>query len=170
LQILQEKNILSVLLQFAMRLPRLAIAVLVLALIVVIGILAYATFLVIGTVAEYLGTSRFVAGLMLGVLFARIPWVRQGKLRTVGLLPKAARQPAVISLLALCSLHFLLQDDFGRMTFLGFAAIIPLAFQRMKKRLISRVLSPFLRPSPNTARPQREDENIIDAEFREKKD
>ena len=66
------------------------------------GTMAYTGFLVVGVLADQLGTGRFVAGLLLGVLFARFPWISKGKPRIVGLLPKPVRRPLIVGILALC--------------------------------------------------------------------
>ena len=71
--------------------PKLVLALVVALLAVLAGTITYTGYLVIGVMAEYLGTGRFVAGLLLGILFARFPSVSQGKLRLVGLLPKPVR-------------------------------------------------------------------------------
>jgi hypothetical protein len=63
--------------------PKLSIAVALLALAAPVSTVTYAGFLVIDVLAEHLGTSRVAAGVLLGVLFARFTWVRQGKLRVM---------------------------------------------------------------------------------------
>ena len=64
--------------------PKLMSAVVLLVLAALAGTMTYTAFLVIGVLADHLGTSRFIAGLLLGGLFARFPWIRKGKLRIVG--------------------------------------------------------------------------------------
>jgi hypothetical protein len=71
----------------AVHAPKLAIAVLILALVVLAGTLSYAAYLVVGVISDYLVIGRFMAGLLFGGLSARVPFIRQGKLRSVGLLP-----------------------------------------------------------------------------------
>lgn len=61
------------------------------------GAMNYAGFQVVGMLADYLGTGRIMAGLFFGILFARMPWISSGKLRIVGLLPKAVRRPLMVS-------------------------------------------------------------------------
>jgi hypothetical protein len=87
--------------------PKLTIAVALLVLAALASTMTYTGFLVVGVLADQLGTGRVGAGLLLGGLFARFPWVNKGKLRIVGLLPKPVRRPLIVSLLALCMLNFL---------------------------------------------------------------
>lgn len=153
-----------------MRAPKLAIAALLLALVALAASLSYVGYLVIGIVSEYLGTSRFLAGLLLGLLFARFPSVRQGKLRTVGLLPKVARQPVMLSLLAFCAVNFLYRGQLLPLLFVTLAATFLLFYRSLKKKLLNRAASFLSRSSPSPDRPQRGDDDVIDVDFREKKD
>jgi hypothetical protein len=152
------------------RAPKLAIAVLILALVMLAGTLSYAAYLVVGVISDYLGIGRFMAGLLLGGLFARVPFIRKGKLRTVGLLPKNARLPVMAALLAFCLLSFLFRGEIVPMLILGLAATILLTLRWMRQRLFNRVYSFFSRSQVDPTRPRGTDQTIIDAEFREKKD
>lgn len=150
--------------------PKLAVAVLLLALVALASTSTYAGFLVVSVVSHYLDTNRFVAGLLLGVLFARLPWVRQGKLRAVGLLPGKARLPVIIALLALCMAHFLYLGDMVPVLVLGFAAGFLLSYRRLRQMLVTRAMSSLFKSAQPAARPQDADKAVIDVEFREKKD
>ena len=79
--------------------PRLTIAAVLLVLAALAATMTYTGYQVVGVLAEQAGTSRFVAGLLLGILFARFPWVSNGKPRIVGLLPKPLRRPLIATLL-----------------------------------------------------------------------
>jgi len=149
--------------------PKLAIAAALLALAALAGALSYAVYLAVDVLAGYLGTSRFVAGLLLGVFFARLPWIDGGRLRTIGLLPKRARIPVMVSLLALCLLSFFYRGEVVPVLFLGFAATFLLACRWMKKAIISRTLSLFFKPTVQPNRPGSMDNDVIDVEFQEKK-
>lgn len=132
--------------------------------------MSYAGYLVVGVVATHLGTGRLAAGLLLGVLFARLPWVRQGKLRTVGLLPRRARLSVMIALLAFCLLNFLSRGDFMPVLFLGFAAAFLLGYRRVRQMVISRTISSLFKLPAGPAQPKRTDNTVTDVEFRERKD
>lgn len=149
--------------------PRLSIAVLLLALAALSSTLTYAGFLVVGVISHHLGTSRFLAGLLLAVLFARLPYIRQGRLVTVGLLPRRARLPVLAVLLALCMLSLLYRGAVMPVLFLVLAAALVLTLQWMRRTLAGRAMALF-RSLRNPAGARRADETIIDAEFREKKD
>lgn len=150
-----------------MRRPKLSIAIVLLALAALASTMTYTGFLVVGVVAEYLGTGRVVAGLLLGALFARFPWVRQGKLRIVGVLPKPARRPLIVGILALCLLHFLSRGDYAPAAFMGFTTAFVLGFPWLRRAMFDRMLS-----SVFTGRqaPKRTDDMVIDGDFRERKD
>ncbi|WP_156396329.1 hypothetical protein [Noviherbaspirillum sp. Root189] len=150
--------------------PKLAIAVLILVLAAVAGTISYAGYLVVGFVSSYLGTGRFVAGLLLGALFARLPYVRQGKLRTVGLLPKHARRPVLLALLAGCLLSFVSRGELIPSLFLGLSIGYLLAYKWMRQAFVNRALSSLFGSSSDPARPMNNDPTIIDVEVREKKD
>jgi hypothetical protein len=150
--------------------PRLVIAVLLLALVALAGTMSYAGYLVVSIVADHLGTGRLLAGLLLGVLFARLPWVREGKLRTIGLLPKRARLPVMVALLAFCLLNYLYRGDWVPMLFLGFAMTFLLTYRRIKQIVVGRAISSLFKSSANPSYPKNTDSTVIDGEFREKKD
>lgn len=150
--------------------PRLAIAATLLALVALAGSMSYAGYLVVSMVAEHLDTGRFIAGLLLGALFARLPWVREGKLRTIGLLPKRARLPVMIALLGFCLLNFLYRSEWVPILFLGFAMSFLLTYPRIRKRVVDRTISSFFNLSAGQNRPRDADDKVIDVEFREKKD
>ena len=76
--------------------PKLMLAVALQLLVALASTLTYTGFLVIGVLAEQLGAGRIVAGLLLGALFARFPWISKGGLRIVGLLPKIVRRPLIV--------------------------------------------------------------------------
>lgn len=158
------------LLRAVLRMPKLAALVLVAALAALSGTLSYAGYLVVGFVADTLGASRFVAGLLLGLVFARVPWIRQGKLRILGLLPGHARRPAILALLALSMLGAFQQGKMMAMLFLGLAAGFVLGYRWIRQALVQRVFAYLF---PAAARPPSRrsgDDAIIDVEFREKKD
>lgn len=150
--------------------PKFTIALALLALVALAGTMAYTGFLVIGVLAEYLGTGRFVAGLLLGGLFARLPWISKGKLRTVGLLPKLVRRPVMVSLLALCLLSFLSQGQTVPAAFIGFATAFLLTFPWIRRAIWGRMVSSLFKAPADQHRPASNDGTVIDVEFREKKD
>ncbi|XYJ10027.1 hypothetical protein ACSUZJ_22075 [Telluria sp. B2] len=162
-------KILGFLLRTAIRAPKLTIAVALLVLAALASTLTYTGFLVVGVLADYLGTGRVVAGLLLGVLFARFPRISKGRLRIVGLLPKAARRPLIAGLLALCMVHFLSRGDYLPAAFPGFAMAFLLTYPWLRRAIFDRMLSSVFKftgrtPSKNA------DDMVIDGEFREKKD
>lgn len=149
--------------------PKLTIAVALLVLAALAGTMTYTGFLVIGVLAEYLGTGRFVAGLLLGVLFARFPRISNGKLRLVGLLPKPVRRPLIVGILALCLLHFLARQEYVPALFTGFTTAFLLGFPWLRRALFDRMLSSVFKFTGR--KPARSiDDRVIDGEFREKKD
>lgn len=150
--------------------PKITLAVALLMLAALAGTMTYTGFLVIGVLADQLGTGRFMAGLLLGILFARVPWFSNGKLRTVGLLPKLVRRPIMMSLLALCMWRFLSRDDYVPALFIGFAAAFLLAFPWIRRAIFDRVLSSVFNPGAGQPRPNSNDGTVIDVEFTEKKD
>lgn len=150
--------------------PKLVLALVVALLAVLAGTITYTGYLVIGVVAEYLGTGRFVAGLLIGILFARFPSVSQGKLRLVGLLPKPVRRPLMVTLVALCLLHFVWLGDYVPALFTGFVTAFLLAFLWLRKTLFARVSSSFSRFMPGRRPPERNDDMVIEGEFKERKD
>ena len=140
-----------------------------LVLAVLASTMTYTGFLVIGVLADHLGTGRVAAGLLLGALFARFPWIRKGKLRIVGVLPKPVRRPLIISILALCSLYFLSRGEYVPTLFTGFALAFLLAYPWLRKAMFDRILSSVFKftgrkPAGST------DDTVIEGEFRERKE
>jgi hypothetical protein len=131
--------------------------------------MTYTGFLVVGVLADYLGTSRVVAGLLLGVLFARFPSMSKGKLRLAGLLPAPARRPLVVVMLALCCVHFLWRRDYLPAGFTGFALAFLLAYPWLRRAVFDRLRSSFYAFTGRTPA-GRTDDTVIEGEFREKKD
>lgn len=154
----------------ALRKPKLAIAVAFIVLAALASTITYTGFLVIGVLADYLGTGRFVAGLLLGVLFARVPWFSAGKLRTVGLLPKVVRRPVMMGLLGLGLWSFLSRGEYVPAMFIGFAAAFLLTFPWIRRALVGRFVSSIFMSTANPQRPDSIDGTVIEGEFREKKD
>lgn len=152
-----------------MRMPKLAIAVALAVLAALAGTLTYTGYLVVGVVADYLGTGRGIAGLLLGILFARFPSISQGRLRIVGLLPQPVRRPVMVSLLALCLLHFLSRGDPVPAGVTGFAMAFVLAFPWLRRAVFDRVSSSVFKFAGHNPR-QSTDDNVIEGEFRERKD
>lgn len=150
--------------------PKLVIAVLLLALVALASTMSYVGYLVVSVVADHLGTGRLLAGLLLGGVFARLPWVREGKLRTVGLLPKRARLPVMAALLAFCLLNYLYRGEWVPMLFLGFALTFLLAYRRMRQMIVARAVSSLFKSPSDRGYPKNTDDKVIDVEFREKKD
>jgi hypothetical protein len=150
--------------------PRLVIAVLLLALVALASTMSYAGYLTVGVVADHLGTGRLMAGLLLGVIFTRLPWVREGKLRTIGLLPKRARLPVMAALLAFCLLSSLYRGEWVPMLFLGFAMTFLLTYRRIRQMIVSRSISSLFKSSADPNHAKSTDDTVIDVEFREKKD
>lgn len=153
----------------AIRRPKLTIAVALLLLAALAGTMTYTGFLVVGVLADQLGTSRFVAGLLLGGLFARFPWISGGKLRIVGLLPKPVRRPLIVSMLTLCLLHFLWQEDYVPALFTGFATAFLLIYPWLRRGMVDRIGSSVFGFTGRNA-PRSADDAVIDGEFREKKE
>jgi hypothetical protein len=148
--------------------PRLAIAIVVLALAALASTLTYTGFLVVGVLADYLGTGRAMAGLLLGILFARFPRISKGKLRLVGLLPKPVRRPLIVSIIALCSLAFLARGEYVPAAFTGFATAFLLTYPWLRRAIFDRMLSSVFKFAGKNPRKD-SDDTVIDAEFREKK-
>lgn len=151
-----------------MHMPKLTIAGALLTLAALAGTMTYTGFLVVGVVAEYLGTGRIVAGLLLGGLFARFPWISKGKFGMVGLLPKPVRRPVIVGLLALCLSSFLARGEYVSALFIGLAAAFVLAFPWMRRALISRLVSSIFSSPAHQNAPKDVDGMVIDGEFREK--
>lgn len=149
--------------------PKLAIAVALVVLAALASTLTYTGFLVVGMLAEYLGTSRVVAGLLLAVLFPRFPWIRNRKPRLVGLLPKLVRRPLLLSLLALCLANLLSRGEYVPAVITGLATAFLLTYPWLRRTVYDRLLSSvfaFAGQPPRTS----SDDRVIDGEFREKKD
>jgi hypothetical protein len=140
-----------------------------LVLVALASTMTYTGFLVVGVLADHLGTSRPVAGLLLGGLFARFPWIIKGRLRIAGLLPKPARRPLIVGILALCLLNFLWRGEQVSVLVTGFATAFLLTYPWLKHALFDRTLSSFFKFTGRHA-PQRTDETVIEGEFREKKE
>lgn len=138
-------------------------------LAVLAGTMTYTVYLVVGVLADYLGTGRVVAGLLLGALFARFPWISKGKVRIVGLLPKPVRRPLMASILALCLMTFLVRGDYVPALFAGFAMAFLLTYPLLKRLMFDRMSSSFFKFT-GRQRPQDNDDMVIDGEFREKKE
>ena len=153
-----------------MRKPKATIAALLFVLAALAGMLTYTGFLVVGALAWYLDIGRFFAGLLLGMLFARIPWLGNGKLRTVGLLPTWLRRPVMLALLAMCLVRLLPQGDYVPAAFVGVATVFLLAFPWIKRAVSSRIASSLFQFPGKQKRADSIDGKVIDADFREVKD
>lgn len=166
----RSPNILRFLLGAAIGRPRLSIAIALLTLAALAATMSYTGFLVVGMLADYLGTSRWVAGLLLGGLFARFPWIRRGKPRMVGLVPKPMRRPLMASLLALCLLRGLTQGDTVSALVIGFTMAFVLGFPWLKSLLFARLSQSM--PGFAARRDARagRDDSVIEGEFRERKE
>jgi len=150
--------------------PKLVLALVVLLLAALAGTITYTGYLVIGVLAEYLDTGRFLAGLLLAVVFARFPVIRERKLRLVGLLPKPVRRPLIVSLVAFCLGHFVWQGDTAPALFTGFATVFLLGFPWLRKTLFDRVLGSVSQFVPGRRPPKATDDMVIEGEFKEKKE
>jgi hypothetical protein len=149
--------------------PKLTAAVALSVLAALAGTMTYTGFLVVGVLADQLGTGRFIAGLLLGVLFARFPWISNGKPRIVGLLPKPVRRPLIVGILAFCLLHFVWQGDYVPALFIGFTTAFLLTFPWLRRVIFDRLFgSIFKFTGRNPVKPT--DDTVIDGEFREKKE
>ena len=131
--------------------------------------MTYTGFLVVGVLADYLGTGRAVAGLLLGGLFARFPSISKGKLRIVGLLPKPVRRPLIVGLLALCLLNFLSRGEYVPAAFTGFATAFVLTYPWLRRAMFDRMLSSVFKFAGRNP-PKSTDDRVIDADFRERKE
>lgn len=169
MSIYRSTQILRFLVMAAIGRPKLAIAVALLMLAALASTMTYTGFLVIGVLAEYLGTGRVVAGLLLGVLFARFPRISKGKLRIVGLLPKPVRRPLMVSILALCLLNFLVRGEYVAAVFTGVTTAFLLTYPWCRRVIFDRMLSSVFTFAGRNP-PKRTDDMVIDGEFREKKE
>lgn len=167
--ICRSTQILRFLVTSAIGKPKLAIGVALFVLAALAGAMTYTGFLVIGVLADYLGTGRFVAGLLLGALFARFPWIRKGKLRIVGLLPTPVRRPLILAILALCLVTFVTRGDDVPAMFTGFATAFLLVYPWLKRMVFERMAS-SVSAFGGRQRPEAADDMVIDGEFREKKE
>lgn len=134
--------------------------------------MTYTGFLVIGVLADYLGTGRVTAGLLLGAVLARFPWIRKGKLRVVGLLPPPVRRPFIVGILALSLVHFLSQGAYVPAAFTGFATAFVLTLPWLRRAVYDRMVSSVFKFTGRNPfkRSDRSDDRVIEGEFREKKD
>jgi hypothetical protein len=165
----RSTQILRLLVSTAIRKPKATLAVALVVLAAVAGTMTYTGFLVVGVLADVLGTNRTVAGLLLGVVFARFPWISKGKLRIHGLLPKPARRPLMVGLLALCLLTLLQRGDYLPAVFAGFTTAFLLGYPWLRRTVFDRMLSPVFNFAGQ--KPQNSiDDRVIDGEFREKKE
>lgn len=153
-----------------MRMPKLTIAVTLLALAALASTMTYTGYLVVGVLADYLGIGRMMTGLLLGVSFARFPSISKGKLRTVGLIPKPVRRPMIMGLLALCLFSFLSRAEYVPALFIAFAVVFFLTFPWLRRAVFGRVLSSVFKPKADQNPHPKFDDRVIDGEFREKKD
>lgn len=149
--------------------PKRTIAVALFVLAALASTMTYTGFLVVGVVADHLGTGRVMAGLLLGGLFARFPWISKGKLRIVGLLPKPVRRPLIVSLLALCLLNFLSRGEYVPAALTGFATAFLLTYPWLRRAIFDRTFSSVFKFAGQNA-PKSNDGTVIDGEFREKKE
>ncbi len=154
----------------ALRKRGLTIVVALLALVALASTMTYAAFLVVGVLGDHLGTGRFLAGLLLAILFARIPSLSNGKLRTVGLIPKPARRPIMMGLLALCLLTLLSRGAHVQAIFVAFATIFLISFPWIRRAVLGRIMGSLTKFTPDPRRRESIDDGVIDVEFREKKD
>ncbi|USX27710.1 hypothetical protein NHH73_05245 [Oxalobacteraceae bacterium OTU3CINTB1] len=149
--------------------PKLTAAVAFFVLAALAGTMAYTGFLVVGVLADQLGTGRFIAGLLLGALFARFPWISSGKPRMVGLLPKPVRRPLIVSILALCMFHFGWEGDYVAALFIGVTTVFLLTLPWLRRVIFDRLFGSIVKfTGRHPAKPT--DDTVIDGEFREKKE
>jgi len=166
----RSAEILPFLARAAVRSPRSTVAVALLVLAVLASTMTYTGFLVVGILADHLGTGRVIAGLLLGGLFARFPWFSRGKLRTVGLLPKFVRRPIMLGLLALCLMSFVTRAEYVPAAFIGFAMTFLVTFPWIRRAIWGRVVSTIFKPAADKNRAESSDGRVIEGDFREKKD
>ena len=149
--------------------PKQTIAVALIVLAALAGTMTYTGFLVVGVLADHLGTGRILAGLLLGGLFARFPWIRKGKLRIVGLLPQPVRRPLIVAILAVCLLSFLSRGETVPALFTGFAAAFLLTYPWLRRAIFDRISSSVFKFAGRN-NPKSTDDSVIEGEFREKKE
>ncbi|MDB5962346.1 MAG: hypothetical protein JWP59_3640 [Massilia sp.] len=150
--------------------PKLSIAVVLLVLVGLAATMTYTGFLVVGVVADLLGTSRFVAGLLLGGFFARFPSISKGRLRIVGLVPQPFRRPLMVGMLASCSSIFLWRGDYVSASFAGFTTAFLLVYPWLKSALFARMSSSVINFAAGRNAPGGADSTVIEGEFRERKE
>lgn len=167
---MQESIILRFLVTTAIARPKLTAAVAFALLAALASTLSYTGYLVIGVLAEHLGTGRVAAGLLLAAVLARFPWIRKGKLRIVGLLPQPVRRPFMVGLLALCLVSVLSRGDYVAAGFIGFAAAFVLTFPWLRKKMFDRMTSSVFGFAAGRKAAGSIDDNVIDGDFRERKD
>lgn len=167
--ICRSKKILGFLITAAIRSPKRTLALVLVLLAALASTLSYAGFLVVGVVADHLGTGRGMAGLLLAGLFARFPWIRQRKLRIAGVLPKPARRPLIVSLLAFCLWDFLSRGEALPAAVTGFAGAFALTYPWLRRALVARMRSSVFN-FPGKHASNSIDDRVIDGEFREKRD
>ncbi|SEO54667.1 hypothetical protein SAMN05428959_109211 [Duganella sp. CF517] len=149
--------------------PKLTAAVAFCVLAALAGTMAYTGFLVVGVLADLLGTGRFVAGLLLGIVFARVPWIRNGRPRIVGLLPKPVRRPLIAGILVFCLVHFVGKGDEVAALVTGVTTVFLVTLPWLRRAIFDRLLgSVFKFTGRNPAQPT--DDTVIDGDFREKKE
>ena len=153
-----------------MRMPKLFVAVGLILLVALAATLTYTGSLVVGVLADYLGTSRFVACLLLGGIFARVPWASNGRVRIVGVLPKSFRRPLMVTLLALCFLRFLTQGDTIPALCTGFTTAFLLTFTWLRKAIFTRMSSRVMNFAASRNTTGVNDDSVIEGEFREKRE
>lgn len=149
--------------------PKLTLAFVLLLLVALATTISYTGYLVIGLLADYLNTSRFLTGLLLGILFARFPSTKGGKLRLVGLLPKPARRPLLLAILALSLASFAMRGETVPASFTAFTTAFLLGFPWLRKALFARVTSSVKNFAAGGNTPVSNDDNVIEGEFRETK-
>ena len=169
MSICRSTQILRFLISAAIGRPKLTIAVALCLLAALASTMTYTGFLVVGVLADHLGTNRVMAGLLLGVLFARFPRISNGKLRMVGLLPKPVRRPLIVGILALCLLNFLSLGEYVPASFTGFATVFLLTYPWLRRAMFDRMLSSIFTFAGRKPR-NSGDDNVIEGEFREKKE
>jgi hypothetical protein len=167
---LQEYANLRFLLSAVLGRPKLFIAAALLLLVALAATLTYSGALVVGVLADYLGASRFVTCLLLGLVFARLPWVSNGRLRIVALLPKPARRPVMVTLLALCCLSLLTRGDTVQALCTGFTTAFLLTFPWLKKAMFTRLSGAAGAFAAGRNAPRDTDDSVIEGEFRERKE
>lgn len=156
--------------RLALRSPKKLLILVFVLLVALASSLSYAAYLMISALAMQLGISRFLIGLLLAVLFARLPRIRNGKLTTIGLLPKPARQPAMLALLGFALLTYGWRAQLVPVLFLAFAILFLVMFKRLRQTVVAKVTGSIFPPGADARTPSRRNDGVIDVEFKEKKD